>query len=99
MCAGLVSRISAVANLRSFDETISGTIHFDQDFQHGDGLVQIRGVIDGLPSGEPRALHIYTHGDMSDKCANLGESFNPDGYNHGAPDDNIRYVYLHAFIC
>ncbi|TFK27470.1 hypothetical protein FA15DRAFT_635605 [Coprinopsis marcescibilis] len=70
----------------------SAVVYFTQEYE--DGPVSIKGEIIGLgfePNVE-RGWHIHESGDLSNGCASAGLHFNPEGKNHGAPDDDERHV-------
>ncbi|XP_035903129.1 superoxide dismutase [Cu-Zn]-like [Anopheles stephensi] len=48
--------------------------------------VAITGAVEGLRPGK-HGFHIHEFGDFSRGCLSTGPHYNPDGNDHGAPDD------------
>ena len=44
------------------------------------------GIVSGLAPGL-HGFHIHGSADFSDGCSSTGGHWNPDGTNHGAPDN------------
>lgn len=51
------------------------------------GTLQAIEISDGL-----HAFHIHQLGDVVDNCGAAGAHFNPEGHDHGAPNDTVRHV-------
>uniref|UniRef100_A0A1Y9H721 Superoxide dismutase [Cu-Zn] n=1 Tax=Anopheles farauti TaxID=69004 RepID=A0A1Y9H721_9DIPT len=66
---------------------VKGTIFFEQN----GSSVAITGAIEGLRPGK-HGLHIHEFGDFSRGCLSTGPHFNPDGNDHGAPEDKNCHV-------
>ena len=72
----------AVCVLKSACGKINGVINFSQQGSE----VKITGEITGLAPGK-HGFHIHQFGDNTDGCTSAGPHYNPDGCEHGAPDD------------
>ncbi|XP_049543760.1 superoxide dismutase [Cu-Zn] isoform X2 [Anopheles darlingi] len=57
----------------------------------GGTSVAVTGAIEGLRPGK-HGLHIHEFGDFSRGCLSTGPHYNPDGNDHGAPEDENRHV-------
>ncbi|KAL0552604.1 hypothetical protein IC582_011722 [Cucumis melo] len=79
--------VKAVAVLES-NQGVSGTIFFSQN---GNGPTTITGNISGLKAGL-HGFHVHALGDTTNGCLSTGPHFNPEGKDHGAPDDENRHV-------
>ena len=65
-------------------------MHFTQD---GPGLATHVSVdISGLTANQEHGFHIHQLGDLSNGCTSLGGHYNPEGEDHGSPDDPDRHV-------
>ncbi|KAI0518706.1 superoxide dismutase [Cu-Zn] 4A [Dendrobium catenatum] len=79
--------VKAIAVL-SGSEEVKGTIFFAQE---GDGPTKVTGVISGLKPGL-HGFHVHGFGDTTNGCLSTGAHFNPDGKEHGAPEDENRHA-------
>ncbi|KAL8167709.1 hypothetical protein V2J09_009208 [Rumex salicifolius] len=69
-------------------EGVCGTIHFNQD---GEGPTTVTGTITGLKPGL-HGFHVHALGDTTNGCMSTGPHFNPNGKEHGAPEDECRHA-------
>ncbi|WZZ56892.1 hypothetical protein YC2023_056999 [Brassica napus] len=76
-----------VAVLNS-SEGVKGTIFFTQE---GDGVTSVTGTVSGLKPGL-HGFHVHALGDTTNGCMSTGPHFNPDGKQHGAPEDANRHA-------
>ncbi|KAL0812835.1 hypothetical protein Bca101_069278 [Brassica carinata] len=76
-----------VAVLNS-SEGVEGTIFFTQE---GDGVTTVTGTVSGLKPGL-HGFHVHALGDTTNGCMSTGPHFNPDGKQHGAPEDANRHA-------
>ncbi|KAJ8281824.1 hypothetical protein COCON_G00043430 [Conger conger] len=67
---------------------VQGVVRFVQVSQDS---CLIDGSIDGLEAG-PHGLHVHALGDLTRDCLSCGDHFNPNGKQHGAPQDTERHV-------
>ena len=79
--------VKAVAVLGS-SNTVSGTINFSQE---GNGPTTVTGNLSGLSPGL-HGFHIHALGDTTNGCLSTGPHFNPNGKEHGSPDDEVRHA-------
>lgn len=77
----------AVAVLSS-SEGVKGAIYFTQE---GDGPTTVTGNVSGLKPGL-HGFHVHALGDTTNGCMSTGPHFNPNGKDHGAPDDEVRHA-------
>lgn len=68
-------------------ENPTGVITFNQPAP--DAELVIKGDINGLPPGK-HGIQIREFADFTQGATTAGEIFNPDGKEHGAPDDTER---------
>lgn len=69
--------------------TTAGTITFEQQ---GD-KVKVVANISGLQPGQQHAFHIHEWGDLrSDDGTATGGHYNPEGHDHGLPDQEHRHA-------
>ncbi|XP_052860612.1 superoxide dismutase [Cu-Zn] isoform X1 [Anopheles cruzii] len=66
---------------------VKGTIFFEQSGTS----VAVTGALEGLKPGK-HGLHVHEFGDFSRGCLSTGPHYNPDGNDHGAPEDENRHV-------
>ncbi|CAN1838133.1 Superoxide dismutase [Cu-Zn] [Linum perenne] len=67
---------------------VSGTIFFTQE---GDAPTTVTGNISGLKPGL-HGFHVHALGDTTNGCMSTGPHFNPQGKEHGAPEDEHRHA-------
>ncbi|GFP81893.1 superoxide dismutase [cu-zn] 1 [Phtheirospermum japonicum] len=79
--------VKAVVVLNS-SEGVSGTVNF---IQEGDGSTIVKGSLSGLKPGL-HGFHVHALGDTTNGCMSTGPHFNPDGKEHGAPEDEHRHA-------
>lgn len=80
--------LKAVAVL-SGNEGVSGTIYFNQEGYAGP--TRVTGSLSGLRPGL-HGFHVHALGDTTNGCMSTGPHFNPAGYDHGAPEDDVRHA-------
>ena len=51
----------------------------------------VTATINGLSEGH-HGFHVHADDDISDSCAGAGAHYNPGGYNHGGPGDQISHT-------
>jgi len=73
--------VKAVCVLKGASD-VSGTIFFEQAGESVNVSGEITGLTDGL-----HGFHIHQFGDNTNGCTSAGPHFNPDGCEHGAPED------------
>eukprot|EP00088_Acartia_fossae_P005958 TRINITY_DN12706_c0_g1_i1.p1 TRINITY_DN12706_c0_g1~~TRINITY_DN12706_c0_g1_i1.p1 ORF type:complete len:172 (-),score=19.99 TRINITY_DN12706_c0_g1_i1:140-601(-) len=74
--------VKAVCVLKGASD-VTGTIYFEQS---DEGAVKVSGEITGLSDGL-HGFHVHQFGDNTNGCTSAGPHFNPDGCEHGAPED------------
>ncbi|WJX80191.1 cysteine desulfurase Selenocysteine lyase [Trifolium repens] len=77
--------VKAVAVLGNSND-VSGAISFSQE---GNGPTTVTGNLSGLKPGL-HGFHIHALGDTTNGCLSTGPHFNPNGKEHGAPEDETR---------
>lgn len=82
--------MKAVAVLHSTaGQQCHGVVRFTQD---GDS-VHVVADIEGLTPGQKHAFHIHQYGDCSSPDAmSAGGHYNPEGHQHGLPDNENRHA-------
>lgn len=73
----------------SSSEGVSGTILFEQASE--DAPTTVTGNLSGLKPG-PHGFHVHALGDTTNGCMSTGPHYNPNGKDHGAPDDEVRHA-------
>lgn len=71
------------------DSGVTGVVYFTKD---GDA-VHVTGKVTGLKPGE-HGFHVHQFGDVTGSKDGLttGGHFNPEGKDHGKPEDKVRHV-------
>nr|WGN96291.1 setae polypeptide [Ochrogaster lunifer] len=76
----------AVAHLEG--KNVVGNVVFTRQ---DDGKIRVTGKLVGMEPGV-YGFNIYDKGDLSDGCQSPKAHFNPDGNDHGHPDDEERHA-------
>lgn len=71
--------INAIAKFDS--KNVKGVVKFHQCPKQKGSRVYID--LYGLPSNQPRAIHVHEYGDEREGCKSLGGHWNPHGKTHG----------------
>uniref|UniRef100_A0A0C9RR75 Superoxide dismutase [Cu-Zn] n=1 Tax=Wollemia nobilis TaxID=56998 RepID=A0A0C9RR75_9CONI len=79
--------LKAVAVLTG-SEGVCGVVNFCQD---GTGPTKVNAKISGLQPGL-HGFHVHAMGDTTNGCMSTGPHFNPNGKEHGAPEDENRHA-------
>ncbi|KAH7421520.1 hypothetical protein KP509_13G061600 [Ceratopteris richardii] len=79
--------VKAVAVL-SGSAGVSGVVHFSED---DSGSTLVTGKLSGLKPGL-HGFHVHALGDTTNGCMSTGGHFNPNGKEHGAPEDENRHA-------
>lgn len=59
----------------------------------GDGKVEVLAKLQGLPANSTHAMHIHEFGDIrSHDGMHTGGHYNPEGHEHGLPDQAHRHA-------
>jgi len=56
--------------------------------------VTVTGEVRGEMSDGKHGFHIHQFGDFTNGCVSAGSHFNPNGKEHGGPDDVERFGFL-----
>ncbi|XP_019419259.1 PREDICTED: superoxide dismutase [Cu-Zn]-like [Lupinus angustifolius] len=67
---------------------VTGTIYFNQE---GNGPTTVTGTLSGLKPGF-HGFHVHALGDTTNGCLSTGPHYNPNGKEHGAPEDENRHA-------
>jgi len=61
--------------------------------------VHVKGEVTGdtLNDGK-HGFHIHVFGDFTNGCVSAGSHFNPNGKEHGGPDDSVRFVTVRSYL-
>ncbi|KAF8585706.1 copper/zinc binding superoxide dismutase, partial [Ramaria rubella] len=78
----------AVAVLKG--PTVEGVVYFSQNAAKGP--VSISGTLKNVAPNMDRGFHIHELGDATNGCLSSGSHYNPEGQNHGAPQEEVRHV-------
>ncbi|XP_070606420.1 superoxide dismutase [Cu-Zn] [Erythrolamprus reginae] len=89
MAKDMASRKAVCVLLR--DPACKADVNGVVNFEEKDGIVYIRGKIQGLTPGK-HGFHVHEFGDNTTGCISAGAHFNPEGKTHGGPQDEIRHV-------
>lgn len=84
---------SAICILHSDNGSgVTGTVTLTRHVsESGLAGVRVRAEVRGLADG-PHGFHVHHLGDLSKGCASTQGHFNPDGFTHGGPDDDVRHA-------
>jgi len=69
---------------------IKGTVHFIEDLQKNNVIIDID--ISGLKKNSHHGFHVHEAGDLSDECTSMCAHFNPYNKLHGCPGKSQRHV-------
>lgn len=62
-------------------------------FERVNGEVRATARISGLNPGQQHAIHVHAYGDdRSDDGTSTGGHYNPEGHDHGLPDESQRHA-------
>uniref|UniRef100_A0AA49EST1 Superoxide dismutase [Cu-Zn] n=1 Tax=Ochrogaster lunifer TaxID=319761 RepID=A0AA49EST1_OCHLU len=76
----------AIVHLKG--KNVVGNIIFTRQ---DDGKIRVTGKVEGMEPGM-YGFHIHEKGDLSEGCGSAKGHFNPDGKDHGHPDDEERHA-------
>lgn len=69
---------------------VAGTVTFTAG---PDNSVTVHAVVQGLEPGSTHAFHVHEFGDLrSEDGSAAGSHYNPEGHNHGLPDQEQRHA-------
>ncbi|KAI3792872.1 hypothetical protein L2E82_06763 [Cichorium intybus] len=91
-CRGVLRSHTKMAKgvaVLSSSEGVSGTVLFEQASE--DAPTTVTGNLSGLKPG-PHGFHVHALGDTTNGCMSTGPHYNPNGKDHGAPDDEVRHA-------
>jgi len=60
--------------------------------------VTVKGEVSGELADGKHGFHIHQFGDFTNGCVSAGGHFNPNGKEHGGPDDVERFVSFWIFV-
>lgn len=70
--------------------TAKGHVLFKQESAESKTIIEAK--VTGLKKNAKHGFHVHEFGDLSKGCITAGAHFNPDGKQHGGPDDKERHV-------
>lgn len=71
------------------DSNVMGTVVFERVA----GGIKVTAQVGGFEPGSMHAIHVHEFGDLaSDDASSAGGHFNPEGHDHGLPDQDKRHA-------
>lgn len=79
--------------LATLEPTVGNTVKGTVRFQEVDGKMKVIADLEGLTPGELHAFHVHEKGDCSSGDGkSAGDHYNPEGHQHGLPEQNARHA-------